>query len=81
MANKVIGIRPGKSGACEKKKDNMMDYGKELQEILVLVENAKNRLGGLSVEMDAKDLDTGAIDEAMDALDDAIDILADESEK
>ena len=31
----------------------------------------------LSCEMDADDLDTTSVDEAMDALDDAIDILED----
>ena len=48
-----------------------------MEEILDLVEEAKNRLGRLGMEMDEGDLDTASIDEAMDALDDVIDILED----
>lgn len=54
-----------------------MDYRKELQEIIKMVDAAKLRLGNVSCEMDADDMDAGAVDEAMDALDDAIDILED----
>ncbi len=52
-----------------------MDYRKEIREIISLAEEAKNRLGRLSVEMDEDDLVMDSVDEAMDALDDAIDLL------
>ncbi len=54
-----------------------MDYRKELREIIKLVDTAKLRLGSVSCEMDADDLYTIAVEEAMDALDDVIDILED----
>ena len=50
---------------------------KELQEILKAVDAAKLRLGEISCEMDEDDLDTAAVNEAMDVLDDAMDILED----
>ena len=73
MINTVIGINTGIPRPQERK--DRMKYGKEIGEILAMVDQAKNRLGNLSVEMDAEDLDTETVDEAMDTLDDVIDIL------
>ena len=58
-----------------------MDYRREIKEIITLAEEAKNRLGRLSVEMETDDLATDSVDEAMDALDDAIDLLAEAQEE
>ena len=73
MINTVIGSNramPRSQGRKDRKA-----YRKEIEEILVMVDQAKTRLGNVSVEMDAEDLDTATVDEAMDALDDVIDIL------
>ena len=75
--NTVIGISSDLARSYGNKKKNQMDYRKELQEIITMIDQAKLRLGNLSCEMDADDLDTASVDEAMDALDDAIDILED----
>ena len=77
----VIGINSAMSYPKGNKQKDRMDYRKELQEIIKMVDAAKLRLGDVSCEMDADDLDTAAVDEAMDALDDAMDILEDAIEE
>ena len=52
-----------------------------VQEIIKMVDAAKLRLGDVSCAMDEDDLDTAAVDEALDALDDVIDILEDVTEE
>lgn len=54
-----------------------MNYTQQVQEILHQIRFTKNRLAGLTMKMDAEDQDTGSLDEALEALDDVIDILAD----
>ena len=54
-----------------------MYYNQQVQEILHQIRFTKNRLAGLTMKMDAEDQDTGSLDEALEALDDVIDILAD----
>jgi len=54
-----------------------MDYKKEAQEILTQIRFTKNRLAGLTLEMDEEGRDPESLDEALEALDDVIDILAD----
>ena len=54
-----------------------MDYNQQVQEVLHQIRFTKNRLAGLTMKMDAEDQDTGSLDEALEALDDVIDILAD----
>ena len=58
----------------------MKDFRKELQEIIFQIDTVKGRLADLSVEMDEADMETRSVDEALDALYDAIDILKDELE-
>ena len=58
-----------------------MDYKKELQEIIGLVESAKNSLAEVTEAMDLDDREVGSLDEALDALDDAIDIITDALEE
>ena len=54
-----------------------MNYKKEAQEVLTQIRFTKNRLAGLTLEMDEEGRDPGSLDEALEALDDVIDILAD----
>jgi len=54
-----------------------MDYKKEAQEILTQIRFTKNRLAGLTLEMDEEGRDPESLDEALEALDVVIDILAD----
>lgn len=54
-----------------------MNYNQQVQEILHQIRFTKNRLAGLTMKMDAEDQETGSLDEALEALDDVIDILAD----
>lgn len=79
--NTVIGINSVMSRTSGNRKKDQMDYKKELREIIKMVDAAKLRLGDVICEMDAEDLDTAAVDEAMDALDDVIDILEDSIEE
>jgi hypothetical protein len=58
-----------------------MNYKKEVQEILTQIRFTKNRLAGVSMEMDADGVDPADLDEALEALDDVIDVLADFVEK
>ncbi len=79
--NTVIGINSAMSRPSGNRKKDRMDYRKELQEIIKMVDAAKLRLGDVSCAMDEDDLDTAAVDEALDALDDVIDILEDVTEE
>ena len=58
-----------------------MNYKKEVQEILTQIRFTKNRLAGVSLEMDSDGVDASDLDEALEALDDVIDVLADFVEK
>ena len=68
-------------GICEKfeakKEGEQMNYKKEVQEIMTQIRFTKNRLAGLTLEMDKEGRDPASLDEALEALDDVIDILAD----
>ena len=79
--NTVIGINSAMSRPSGNRKKDRMDYRKELQEIIKMVDAAKLRLGDVSCEMDVEDMDTAKVDEAMDVLDDAMDILEDAIEE
>ena len=50
---------------------------KEVQEVMTQIRFTKNRLAGLTLEMDKEGRDPVSLDEALEALDDVIDILAD----
>ena len=54
-----------------------MKYKKEVQEVMTQIRFTKNRLAGLTLEMDKEGRDSESLDEALEALDDVIDILAD----
>ena len=54
-----------------------MNYKKEVQEILTQIRFTKNRLAGVSMDMDSDGADPAELDEALEGLDDVIDILAD----
>ena len=55
----------------------IMNYKKEVQEVMTQIRFTKNRLAGLTLEMDKEGRDPASLDEALEALDDVIDILAD----
>ena len=48
-----------------------------MQEVIDIVRSAKNKLGKISLHMEAEFPDAGALGEALEALDDAIDIMED----
>jgi len=54
-----------------------MNYKKEVQEVLTQIRFTKNRLAGVTLEMDTEVRDPASLEEALEALDDVIDILAD----
>ena len=54
-----------------------MNYKKEVQEVLTQIRFTKNRLAGVTLEMDTEGRDPVGLEEALEALDDVIDILAD----
>ena len=54
-----------------------MNYKKEVQEVLTQIRFTKNRLAGVTLEMDTEGRDPASLEEALEALDDVIDILAD----
>lgn len=54
-----------------------MNYKKEVQEVLTQIRFTKNRLAGVTLEMDTEGRDPAGLEEALEALDDVIDILAD----
>ena len=80
MVQTVIGINSAMMQMPDKKRKKM-NYKKELQEIIVQVESAKNRLAEVTEAMDFEDKEVEALDEALDALDDAIDIMTGSLEK
>ena len=54
-----------------------MNYKKEVQEVLTQIRFTKNRLAGITLEMDTEGRDPVGLEDALEALDDVIDILAD----
>ena len=54
-----------------------MNYKKEVQEVLTQIRFTKNRLAGITFEMYTEGRDPAGLEEALEALDDVIDILAD----
>ena len=54
-----------------------MNYKKEVQEVLTQIRFTKNRLARITLEMDTEGRDPADLEEALEALDDVIDILAD----
>ena len=68
-------------GSCEtleaQKEGKIMNYKKEVQEVMTQIRFTKNRLAGITLEMDKEGRDPANLDEALEALDDVIDILAD----
>ena len=68
-------------GSCEafeaQKEGEIMNYKKEVQEVMTQIRFTKNRLAGITLEMDKEGRDPANLDEALEALDDVIDILAD----
>jgi predicted nucleic acid-binding Zn-ribbon protein len=68
-------------GSCEAlevvEKVQKMNYKKEVQEVMTQIRFTKNRLAGLTLEMDKEGRDPANLDEALEALDDVIDMLAD----
>ena len=54
-----------------------MNYKDEVQEVLTQIRFTKNRLAGITLEMDTEGRDPAGLEEALEALDDVIDILAD----
>ena len=54
-----------------------IDYRKETREIISELTVLKHKLADLSEAVEVEDGDCGRMDEALDALDDAIDILGD----
>lgn len=75
MSGKVIAIRRKNSGDSIEK--TSADYQKELREIISIVESAKTRLSKMTIDMEDDNIEIGTLDEALDALDDAIDIMED----
>ena len=55
----------------------MTDHRKELQEVLAQVRFAKNRLAGITMELDEEGKETEGLDEALEGLDDVADTMAD----
>ena len=54
-----------------------MNYKKEVEEVLTQIRFIKNRLAGITLNMDEEGRDSASLEEALEALDDAVDILAD----
>ena len=54
-----------------------MNYKKEVQEVLTQIRFMKNRLAGLTLNLDEEGRDPASLEEALEALDDAVDILSD----
>lgn len=55
----------------------IMNYKKEVEEVLTQIRFIKNRLAGITLNMDEEGRDPASLEEALEALDDAVDILAD----
>ena len=68
-------------GSCEAlevvEEVQKMNYKKEVQEVMTQIRFTKNRLAAITLEMDKDFRDPKSLDEALEALDDVIDILAD----
>lgn len=68
-------------GSCEVlevvEEGEVMNYKKEVQEVMTQIRLTKNRLAGITLEMDKEGRDPASLDEALESLDDVIDILAD----
>ena len=62
---------------ASKQKKSSADYQKNLQEVIDTVRSAKNKLGKITLHMEAEFPDASALGEALEALDDAIDIMED----
>ena len=75
MSGKVIAIRRKNSGDSIEK--TSVDYQKELRKIIGIVESAKTRLSKMTLDMEDDNIESGTLDEALDALDDAIDLMED----
>ena len=75
MSGKVIAIRRKNSGDSIEK--TSVDYQKELRDIIGIVESAKTRLSKMTLDMEDGNIEIGTLDEALDALDDAIDRMED----
>lgn len=73
MPGKVIAIRRKNSGDSIEK--TSVDYQKELRKIIGIVESAKTRLSKMTLDMEDDNIEIGTLDEALDALDDAIDLM------
>ncbi len=69
----MIAIRRKNSGDSIEK--TSVDYQKELRKIIGIVESAKTRLSKMTLDMEDDNIEIGTLDEALDALDDAIDIM------
>lgn len=54
-----------------------MKYKNDVQDVLTQLRFMKNRLAGISLEMDTEGRDSSNLQDALEALDDAIDNLAD----
>ena len=54
-----------------------MNYKKEVEEVLTRIRFIKNRLAGITLNMDEEGRNPASREEALEALDDAVDILAD----
>ena len=50
-----------------------MNYKKEVQEVLTQIRFIKNRLAGITLNMDEEGRDPASLEEALEALDDAVD--------
>ena len=73
MSGKVIAIRRKNSGDSIEK--TSVDYQKELRKIIGIVESAKTRLSKMTLDMEDDNIEIGTLDEALDALEDAIDLM------
>lgn len=81
MIKTVITINSDTMGSSWYKRKQTRNYKKELEGIISQVGAVKNKLADLTLAMEEDDIDTGEMDEALDALDDAIDILEDSLEE
>ena len=76
MSAEIIKFGENSSDASKQKKATA-DYQKELQEVIDIVRSAKNKLGQITLYMEAEFPNAGALGETLEALDDAIDIMED----
>ena len=76
MSAEIIKFGENPSKASKQKKSSA-DYKKNLQKVIDTVRSAKNKLGKITLHMEAEFPDASALGEALEALDDAIDIMED----